>query len=103
MAFNIEQLNDMILPELIDVAEGLNFFDHHSLNKQNLIYKILDKQALQPDNTQQNTTGPSPTQDVQNTAIDPHPVDNMNPVETGAEVAEVVKESAADPQKTPLK
>lgn len=45
--YDILQLNDMLLPELIDVAESLKINDIKKLDKQQLIYKILDSQAVQ--------------------------------------------------------
>ena len=44
--YDILQLNDMLLPELHDVAEQLSIPNAKKLNKQDLIYKILDSQAL---------------------------------------------------------
>jgi transcription termination factor Rho len=44
--YDILQLNDMLLPELHDVAEQLSIPNFKKLNKQDLIYKILDSQAL---------------------------------------------------------
>lgn len=46
MPYDIVQLNDMIVPELVDVAETLKVSDAAGLDKQTLIYKILDQQAL---------------------------------------------------------
>jgi transcription termination factor Rho len=46
--YDIIQLNDMLVPELHDIAEHLSIPDAKRLNKQELIYKILDKQALTP-------------------------------------------------------
>jgi transcription termination factor Rho len=46
--YDILQLNDMLVPELLDVAEHLEIADAKQLNKQELIYRILDKQALTP-------------------------------------------------------
>ena len=46
--YDILQLNDMLVPELLDIAEHLNIADAGQLDKQGLIYKILDKQALAP-------------------------------------------------------
>jgi len=43
--YDISQLNDMLVPELFDVAEQLNLKDYKDLPKQDLIYKILDQQA----------------------------------------------------------
>lgn len=45
MPYDISQLNDMLVPELIDVAEHLKINNVKSLEKQALIYKILDHQA----------------------------------------------------------
>jgi transcription termination factor Rho len=44
--YDILQLNDMLVPELLDIAESLKIDSARKLNKQDLIYKILDKQAL---------------------------------------------------------
>jgi len=44
--YDILQLNDMLMPELFDMAEQLNITDAKGLEKQDLIYKILDKQAV---------------------------------------------------------
>ncbi len=46
MPYDITQLNDMLVPELIDVANSLKIADTAGLEKQKLIYKILDQQAL---------------------------------------------------------
>lgn len=46
MPYDILQLNDMLVPELIDVANELSIKDTKGLDKQKLIYKILDQQAL---------------------------------------------------------
>src|ERR1051325_3793485 len=45
MPYDIVQLTDMILPELRDVAERLTIPDHGGMDKQTLIYKIIDHQA----------------------------------------------------------
>jgi len=44
--YDILQLNDMLVPELLDIAEQLKILNAKKLGKQDLIYKILDKQAL---------------------------------------------------------
>ncbi len=44
--YDILQLNDMLVPELLDIAEQLKMTNAKKLSKQELIYKILDKQAL---------------------------------------------------------
>jgi transcription termination factor Rho len=43
--YNILQLNDMLVPELLDIAEQQSISNAKTLEKQELIYKILDKQA----------------------------------------------------------
>ncbi|HVX28140.1 MAG TPA: transcription termination factor Rho [Parafilimonas sp.] len=54
--YDILQLNDMLVPELHDIAEHLSIPDAKHLNKQDLIYKILDKQALTPQSNGTNGT-----------------------------------------------
>ena len=44
--YDILQLNDMLVPELLDIAEQLKIQNAKKLDKQELIYKILDKQAV---------------------------------------------------------
>ncbi|MEJ7736298.1 MAG: transcription termination factor Rho [Chitinophagaceae bacterium] len=44
--YDILQLNDMIVPELLDIAEQLKISNAKKLDKQDLIYKILDGQAV---------------------------------------------------------
>jgi transcription termination factor Rho len=46
--YDILQLNDMLVPELLDIAEQLKISNSKKLDKQELVYKILDKQALTP-------------------------------------------------------
>lgn len=43
---DILQLNDMLVPELREIAEKINLKGYKRLSKQDLIYKILDHQAL---------------------------------------------------------
>jgi transcription termination factor Rho len=52
--YDILQLNDMLVPELLDVAEQLNIPQAKKLDKQDLIYKILDKQAVASADAKQN-------------------------------------------------
>ncbi|MBL7734601.1 MAG: transcription termination factor Rho, partial [Chitinophagaceae bacterium] len=44
--YDILQLNDMLVPELLDIAEQLKIPNARKLDKQELIYKVLDKQAV---------------------------------------------------------
>ena len=43
--YDILQLNDMLVPELLDIAEQLKITNAKKLEKQELVYKILDSQA----------------------------------------------------------
>jgi transcription termination factor Rho len=44
--YDILQLNDLLLPVLQDIAQGLKITGFKKLDKQALIYKILDSQAV---------------------------------------------------------
>ena len=44
--YDILQLNDMLVPELLDIAEQLKLPNAKKLSKQDLVYKILDSQAI---------------------------------------------------------
>jgi transcription termination factor Rho len=44
--YDILQLNDMLVPELLDIAEQLRIPNAKKLDKQELVYKILDGQAI---------------------------------------------------------
>ncbi len=44
--YDILQLNDLLIPELLDIAEELQINNVKALDKEELIYKILDKQAV---------------------------------------------------------
>ena len=46
MKYDILQLNDMLVQELRDIAERLKIADFKKQSKQDLIYKILDAQAV---------------------------------------------------------
>jgi transcription termination factor Rho len=58
--YDILQLNDMLVPELLDIAEQQNITDAKNLQKQELIYKILDKQASMATNDKKETTSERP-------------------------------------------
>jgi transcription termination factor Rho len=53
MKYDILQLNDMLVQELREIADKLTIPEFKKLSKQDLIYKILDAQAVNaPDNKQ---------------------------------------------------
>lgn len=47
--YNILQLSEMHLPELKDIADKLKIKNFEKLKKEELIYKILDQQAISPE------------------------------------------------------
>ena len=47
--YNIEELNVRLLSELKEIAEDLGVKNYKKLPKKELIYKILDQQAIMPD------------------------------------------------------
>ena len=53
--YDILQLNDMLVPELLNIAEQLKISGVKKLEKQDLIYKILDKQAIMNSSTKPET------------------------------------------------
>lgn len=44
--YDILQLNDMLVPELKELAKSLGIKNMNRLSKQDLVYAILDNQAL---------------------------------------------------------
>ena len=46
--YNIEELKDRLLSELKEIAEDLGVQNFKKLSKQDIIYKILDQQAITP-------------------------------------------------------
>ncbi|HMH34915.1 MAG TPA: Rho termination factor N-terminal domain-containing protein, partial [Puia sp.] len=58
--YDILQLNDMLVPELLDIAEQLKIPAAKKLDKQDLVYKILDKQALVSSETKGDPSGEKP-------------------------------------------
>lgn len=59
--YDILQLNDMLEHELIEIAEQQKIEDYDRLEKQELIYKILDKQLLMTtENEKKETTQEKP-------------------------------------------
>ncbi|HXR81958.1 MAG TPA: Rho termination factor N-terminal domain-containing protein, partial [Saprospiraceae bacterium] len=57
--YDILQLNDMLVPELRELAESLGIDGFKKLNKQELVYTILDHQALAGERKKSTTNGSS--------------------------------------------
>src|SRR5690606_27859530 len=56
--YDILELNKKLVPELRDIAKGLNIKRVESYKKQDLIYKILDTQAIQEAETKVKKNNP---------------------------------------------
>jgi transcription termination factor Rho len=54
--YNILQLNEMLVPDLRDIAERLDVKGYKRLTKKELIYKILDYQTIQGSDEVENET-----------------------------------------------
>ena len=52
--YDISQLNDMVVPELQDIAEQLAIPNYKKIDKQELINKILDNQSIMSAETKGN-------------------------------------------------
>ncbi|WP_347157861.1 transcription termination factor Rho [Pontibacter chitinilyticus] len=65
--YNIEELKDRLLSELKEIAEDLGVKNFKKLSKQDLIYKILDQQAItSPEKITKKFKSPAPTAEPTN-------------------------------------
>ncbi len=58
--YDILQLNDMLVPELQDIADQLHVQNSKKMDKQELVYTILDKQAVTQSEHKENNVGEKP-------------------------------------------
>ncbi|UOQ99100.1 transcription termination factor Rho [Hymenobacter sp. 5317J-9] len=58
--YTINELKDRLLSDLKEIAEKMNVGNFKRLSKQDLIYKILDQQALVPSAAEQSVAAPAP-------------------------------------------
>lgn len=86
--YDILQLNDMLLPELLVIAEQLTISGAKKLDKQGLIYKILDSQAVQASETKE---------DPKKKVARPRKPVTLKTT-NGTEEAEVMQEAPIQPQ-----
>jgi transcription termination factor Rho len=71
--YNIEELKNRLLTELKDIAETLGVKNFKKLPKEDLIYKILDQQAVLPESELAAKTPPlPPLQKAENSAHEVH-------------------------------
>jgi transcription termination factor Rho len=108
MTYDILQLNDMLKSELLELAAQLNINNAQALEKQDLIYKILDKQAVtnsvtEGDDQVAKKTKPKKTTTVKATTA--NIVEEAEVVEPTVkeEVASAKTEPAKKPKRTPIK
>ena len=81
--YDIEKLNNKKVSELREIAEKLNISKSDKLKKQELVYKILDEQALKP-NTEVEKKAP----------VDTKPVNtNPNVISNDKKIDKVVEEN----------
>lgn len=99
--YDILQLNDMLLPELQDIAEQLSLPGTKKLNKQELIYKILDGQAVKASESKdepkkKGTRGRKPMTIKTSTANGTEEAEVMESSEPAAETAAPVATAAVE-------
>ncbi len=87
--YDILQLNDMLLPELLDIAEQLKISGAKKLDKQGLIYKILDLQAVTASETKEEPKKRGPK------AKKPISIQTSNSIEE-AEIMETAKPNVTE-------
>lgn len=61
--YDIMQLSDMLVPELREIAERMGISGFRRLSKQDLIYKILDQQAITQQGQKKNENGSEESND----------------------------------------
>ena len=60
--YDILELSKMLVPELREIAKQLNVKKAETLKKQDLIYKILDQQAIDATDNKENFRKDNPSQ-----------------------------------------
>ena len=85
--YDIEKLNNKKVAELREIADKLNIQKSDKLKKQELVYKILDEQALKPSENKNSTNPINKVRDDKNTNETPKP----NQVKTEQVKTEQVK------------
>ncbi|MFL5728874.1 MAG: Rho termination factor N-terminal domain-containing protein, partial [Cytophagaceae bacterium] len=101
--YNIEELDVKLLSELKDIAEQLGISNSKKLQKKELIYKILDQQAITPINQlpeKKQTMSTEKTEDAsfkeQKNVPNKRPRKRENVKETEVTSEDIVNEPASD-------
>ncbi len=101
--YDISQLNDLLVPELLDIAEQLNIPNTKKLNRQDLVALILEKQvAMTQENKSPEGEKPKRKRIIKGESELPGkaaPVSKEEPVKKEAPAAKIKK---AEPEKKPL-
>ena len=100
--YNISQLNDLLVPELLDIAEQFNIPNSKKMNKQDLVESILEKQSLMADE-KKNSDGEKPKRKrIIKGATDNEPA---TPSKEDAQKKELAAHKAkkSEPEKKPVK
>lgn len=96
--YDILQLNDMLVPELLDIAEQQDISNAKKLEKQELIYQILDKQTSMSTEKKDIDVEKRKRKRVTKTSED------ISPETNGAETDQKdIKPKKAEDKKKPLK
>ena len=102
--YDILQLNDLLVPELLDIAEQLDISNAKKLNKQDLVYRILDKQAIMNAAAKNEDEKPKRKRIVKtatsNTAEEAEVVQEAAPKK---EAQTTARQKKAEPERKPLK
>ncbi|MEO8819846.1 MAG: transcription termination factor Rho [Ginsengibacter sp.] len=101
--YDILQLNDMLVPELLDIAEQQKITETKNLEKQELIYKILDKQASMTPIDNQETTSEKPKRKRIAKPVAKKQVANADSTEEKEPKARKIEEKKPDEKKKPVK
>lgn len=97
--YKIEELKDRLLSELKEIAEDLGVKNFKKLSKQDLVYKILDQQAITPpDKLPKKVKSSSSTAVASETAATENTITISEVQEVNEEQAAPVAEATAQPK-----
>ena len=96
--YNISQLNDLLVPELLDIAEQYSIPNTKKMNKQDLVENILEKQSFMADATK-NSDGEKPKRKrIPKGSTSPAPAETEKE-ETPKKETPIHKHKKAEPEK----
>ncbi|MEP7163133.1 MAG: transcription termination factor Rho [Ferruginibacter sp.] len=100
--YNISQLNDLLVPELLDIAEQFSIPNSKKMNKQDLVDNILEKQSLMTEE-KKNSDGEKPKRKRIIKGAENAPA--AAPVKEDAQKKEIAthKPKKTEPEKKPVK